>query len=272
MPSPILAASPQPAPLLKHFAVNEPSSFVLITHINGKDNPICKGIEECTSSKHPVARTLSRTALAIQKFFLENFGLNGIDGKGNLAPFAIGLNEKNARWNCGYATGKSCRWEFHPMLATSPTVVAHEYTHAVTNYLNNLASSKEAGALKESIADVLSVAFKQKQSSKKDYWKIGNSRDLSKHADMNLFRRGLEDNGYIHDNSLIPSHAFYLAVKKVQGAAYGILSHIWLEAYKKLSYEATFKEFAERTIEVSKNYSSKAQKAVLEAWKHVGLI
>lgn len=123
-------------------------------------------------------------------------------------------------------------------------IVAHEYTHAVTQYTANLPYRFQAGALNEHYSDVFGALVKQKfhadglQKAKDADWLVGEGVFLNTKApalrsmkepgeaydwdviggkdpqgkDMDGYKNLPEwqDNGGVHINSGIPNHAFFL--------------------------------------------------------------
>jgi thermolysin len=120
------------------------------------------------------------------------------------------------------------RWNY---LAGSLDVVAHELTHGVTDYSSDLIYANESGALNEAFSDIMGVSavfFYQQPGSgagTADYI-IGNDvitpgglrsmADPLSYGDPDNYRirfTGSQDNGGVHINSGIASHAFYLAIE-----------------------------------------------------------
>ena len=112
-------------------------------------------------------------------------------------------------------------------------VVAHEHTHGLTQCTSNLIYQDEPGALNESFSDILGTAteFWADQNgldpSVTPDWFIGediyllsadgfrNLSDPAENSDPDHYTErylGPDDNGGVHTNSLISSHAFYLLV------------------------------------------------------------
>jgi Zn-dependent metalloprotease len=221
----------------------------------------------CFMSSDQVAVHLYKTVKQVQQFFLQVFKLCGVDGKGKTVPFTVGWDEQNAAWTC---EGSSCRWKFNDSLAIIPEVAAHEIAHAVVQYSRStpLTLSGQSGALNESIANVLAIAFRH--WSERSGWNIGNLYDLSAPTDMSQFKTGTEDSGHIHANSNIPSHAFCLAVDQSKTPSYGIIGHIWFSAMSQVSSNASFVEFAYKTVNLTPQASS-SRNAVVNAWLRVGV-
>jgi Zn-dependent metalloprotease len=85
--------------------------------------------------------------------FYLGLGLNGQDGNGMLAEMQVHDGPYvNAFWNgtyCAFGDGDA---QYYPL--TSLDVVAHEYTHGVTEFSAALVYAGESGALNESFSDV----------------------------------------------------------------------------------------------------------------------
>ncbi|GAB1199971.1 hypothetical protein APSETT444_009331 [Aspergillus pseudonomiae] len=182
-------------------------------------------------------------------------------------------------------------------------IIAHELTHGVVQYSSPLEYSFQSGALNESIADVFGIMTKQwgidpenPQTADQSNWLIGegiwadgiNGRAL---RDMKAPGTAYNDNrigsdpqpahwkdfkklpikndhGGVHINSGIPNHAFYQACKMIGGYAWETAGPVWYKALTsgKLSEDATFKEFADLTIQNAGEY----EKEIKEAWSLVG--
>jgi Zn-dependent metalloprotease len=82
------------------------------------------------------------------------------------------------------------------------------------------------------------------------------------------FKTTSEDSGGVHINSGIPNRAFCLAATMIGGYAWEGAGPIWYRALTngKLREDATFKEFADATIENAGAHVDE----VKEAWKLVG--
>jgi Zn-dependent metalloprotease len=129
-------------------------------------------------------------------------------------------------------------------LAGGLDVVAHEMTHGVTQYSSDLVYQDEPGALNEAFSDIMGAAvefFYQPAGSgaEKADWLIaedvvltppGYLRSLSNpnavrdpdHYSLRRFIGTDNDNGGVHFNMTIATHAFYLAVAGGQNRVSGI--------------------------------------------------
>jgi Zn-dependent metalloprotease len=93
---------------------------------------------------------------------------------------------------------------------------------------------------------------------------------------MSDYVQTTDDDGGVHINSGIPNRAFYLVADALGGHAWEKAGRIWYDTIcdKKLRATATFVEFAGRTaFNAGKRFgnASHEQKAVIAAWKEVGV-
>lgn len=116
----------------------------------------------------------------------------------------------NAFWN-GSQTA------FGPGFATKD-VVAHEWTHAVTQYTAGLVYSNQSGALNESMSDIFGAMVDRDDWLMGEDTPIGTLRSLAnptlygdpgKVSDTQFYC-GTSDNGGVHTNSGVPNHTAYL--------------------------------------------------------------
>ncbi|MCH5585545.1 M4 family metallopeptidase [Shimazuella sp. AN120528] len=162
-------------------------------------------------------------AEATYDFYKKSFGRNSFDGKGSAIKSYVHVGDKwnNAAWDgekmiYGDGDGKT-----FISLAGGLDVVAHELTHAVTQYTANLEYQGESGALNESISDIMGVMVDS------DDWLLGEDiytpnkpgDALRSMADPTKYNQpdnyddrylGWQDNGGVHINSGINNKAAYL--------------------------------------------------------------
>ncbi|MGV9273694.1 M4 family metallopeptidase [Streptomyces griseosporeus] len=186
-------------------------------------------------------------------------------------------------------------------------VIAHELTHAVTEFTAGLAYHNQSGALNESISDVFGSLVKQwslNQPAEAADWLIGaeiftpevdadalRSMKNPGHAfDNALFGRDPQpdhmsrfvhlpdsepgDFGGVHINSGIPNKAFYLTAIRIGGFAWQAPALIWYESLKASDVETQFQDFADTTYQKAGQLygaDSTEQLAVLAAWQEVGI-
>ena len=154
-------------------------------------------------------------------------------GSKHFIPQCVG-HEANALWH------GSLQAVFLPTAGLDfPDVIGHEFGHAMVEAGSNLLYRNQSGALNESIADALGVAFRawvehrasgtrELPSTLQDrFWRIRlpgvTARDLSAPASLpepgtgrpypdhyRDYRYVFDDEGGVHINSSIMNHAFYL--------------------------------------------------------------
>ncbi|KAK4162352.1 M4 family metallopeptidase [Cladorrhinum sp. PSN259] len=183
-------------------------------------------------------------------------------------------------------------------------VVAHELMHGITQHTSPLEYKKQSGALNESLSDVFGSMVKQyalNQTAAEADWLMGEGVILPGHAGMALrslkapgtayilpgnagrdpqpshmehFFRKSDDNFGVHINSGIPNHAFYIAATKLGGFSWEEAGRVWYEALTKgkLSYQCTFREFAQVTLKFARSRGDHVFTAVDGAWKAVGVL
>jgi len=187
--------------------------------------------------------------------------------------------------------------------AGSLDVVAHELTHGVTAHSSNLIPLNEAGALNEAFSDMMgtSVEFHVRpasanyimgdnltstivpgfQRSLQDPLSLGTPDHYS------IRRTESTDNGQVHSNSTIPSHAFYLAIEggtnrtsRIMVTGVGAANRDQIEKIfyrgftQLLPSNATFATARAATIQAARDLygvGSGAERAVTQAWTAVGV-
>jgi bacillolysin len=184
-------------------------------------------------------------------------------------------------------------------------IVAHELTHGVIRYSSNLQNRGESGALNEGFADIMGVSaefffqppgdglMRADYLQGEDVFTPGAARSLenpSAFGDPDHYSRrftGPEDNGGVHTNSLIASHAFYLAIEgganrtsgfAVQGVGGANREQIERTFYRAfvlmLPSTATFATARAATIQAARDLygsGSEVERAVTQAWNAVGV-
>lgn len=237
-------------------------------------------------------------------FYLKYFSRYSLDNSGlPLDGFVhYGKNYGNAFWD-GQRMVFGCGSKVFNGLTDELDVIGHELTHGVVQNTCNLIYEFESGALNESLADVFGAMVKQwgenpdkPQTAAEANWLIGEGiwrqgingralRDMKNpgtafddpmvgkdkqvaHWKDFLVLSSDEDGGGVHLNSGIPNRAFFLVSTKVGGYAWEGSGKIWYKAMTsgELKRRATFKEFADVTIDKAGEHSEK----VKEAWEEVG--
>jgi len=240
-------------------------------------------------------------------FYLNAYERNSIDNAGLPLDASVHYGNKydNAFWNGQQMVFGDGDNVIFGRFTVSVDVIGHELTHGVTGSEANLTYQGQSGALNESVSDVFGSLVKQfqlKQTADKADWLIGagllapgingvalrsmkapgtafDDKILGKDnqpANMKNFVHTVQDNGGVHTNSGIPNHAFYLVAMAIGGNAWEKAGQIWYDTIsdKNLPQSASFSKFASRTaVHAAQRYGSNSaeRKAVLDAWKQVGV-
>lgn len=192
-----------------------------------------------TTLPGPVARTEGQAANADAEvntaydlsgitydYYVGNHGRDSYDGAGALLRSSVhySTNYANAFWN-------GTQMVYGDGYSTADDVVAHELTHAVTEFSANLLYNSQSGALNESYSDIFGEAVDQLFAVGNDApaarWKLGEDlpigaiRDMmtptlfgdpGKMSDSGQFVCTAVDQQGVHSNSGVPNHAFALMV------------------------------------------------------------
>jgi bacillolysin len=187
-------------------------------------------------------------------------------------------------------------------------VVAHELTHGVTAFTSRLTGLNESGALNEAFSDMMGTSvefFIRPEGSghlMADYLMgqdlvsapvpglVRSLRDPASYGTPDHYSErltGAADNGQVHANSTIASHAFYLAIEggtnrtsglAVQGVGSGNREQIEKVFYRGftslLPSNATFSIARAATTQAARDLygtGSAAERAVIQAWTAVGV-
>ena len=189
---------------------------------NGTSLPGTLLISEGGSSGDAVAQAAHNNTGTTYDYYYNTFGRDSFNGSGATLKSTVHYSNRynNAFWNGAqmvYGDGDGS--VFSP-LGSSLDVVAHELTHAVTQYTAGLIYSYQSGALNESYSDVFGVMVDR------DDWLLGEDvytpatpgdalRSLSNPPQfgqpdhMNNYVNTSSDNGGVHTNSGIPNKAAY---------------------------------------------------------------
>ena len=240
--------------------------------------------------------------------FRSEFGRRSIDGRGGTVSITVhyGRDYDNAFWDgiqlvFGDGDGQIFERFTKPM-----DVMAHEFTHGVTQFTVGLAYQDQPGALNESISDVFASMAKQRalgQTAAEADWLIGEGlftstinakalrsmkepgtayddpqigRDLQV-GSMADYVYTDDDSGGVHINSGIPNRAFVLAALDIGGASWEKAGQVWYDTLVngELGAQASFGSFASATLSSARRLfpsdPSIAEK-VNAAWVEVGLL
>jgi hypothetical protein len=242
----------------------------------------------------PVSRDPGQQALGIKlhqiiekvkSFFGGPYELVDINAQDKMPPFFVQLDEDQAFFHPKTRFHSEC-FVFNDKSVNREEIVCHEYTHGVIENINPLGSEGQAGALNESIADVVGIVFKHWMYGPHDL-KIATLRDLSEHLDASNLKfsepeydddgKTTNDNGNVHHNSRLFSHAFFLASTELKkhnvDPENELLLKIWWDSILSLrDDEKTFNGFVKRTIENGALKGLLIKNAIIQAWKQVGML
>jgi len=171
-------------------------------------------------------------------YYKNVFNRNSYDDRGAALKSTVhyGRNYNNAFWNGSQMVyGDGDGTTFIP-LSGSIDVVAHELTHAVTDFSSDLIYQNESGALNEAMSDIFGTLVEFYDNNNPDY-EIGEDiytpgvqndalrsmSDPAKYNDPDHYSKrytGTSDNGGVHINSGIINKAAYLLAKG--GTHYGV--------------------------------------------------
>lgn len=161
-------------------------------------------------------------------YYKNVFGRNSYDNNGAALKSTVhyGRSYNNAFWNgqqMVYGDGDGTT--FIP-LSGALDVVAHELTHAVTDFSSDLVYQYESGALNEAISDIFGTLAEYHDNNNPDFEigediytpaKAGDAlrsmSDPTKYGDPDHYSKrytGTSDNGGVHTNSGIINKAAYL--------------------------------------------------------------
>jgi thermolysin len=250
-------------------------------------------------------------------FYLQQFGRHGLDGRDSPIATVVhpGLSFSGAAWDgrvlilgdgpgAGQAVEATRGKPSWGTAASALDIVAHELSHAVIDGSAGLVYRNESGALSEAFADIMGAAVEFGAAPaghavpRGDYVIgteaiVGGVRSLAQPAihgypDHESRRwTSAEDNGSVHANSTIISHAFYLAVEggtnatsgfAVEGVGSANRGQIERTFYRAFVYfltsDASFADVRDATMQSARDLfgdQSAALRAVTQAFTAVGI-
>jgi bacillolysin len=234
-------------------------------------------------------------------YYKKVHGRNAIDGAGGamLSTAHFGQAYDNAFWDgTGMSYGDGGQL-FRP-LSAGLDVVAHEFTHGVTERTSNLDYQGQSGALNESVSDIFGVFIEHSlRPDDAKNWTMGENialgtvgiRDFKTPANgdqpgnMSVFVNTQQDNGGVHINSGIPNNAAYLMtmggtnpVSKIKvgfGIGWEKSEQLWYRANTKYFLSTTnFAQAAQGVMQAAKDIALTANETNIVdcAWKAVGVV
>lgn len=261
-------------------------------------------IDEGERSSDPIAQAAHDAAGKVYDYYFNTFKRDGIDDQGSTIVSTVHYGSdpqdaENAAWigeaqQMIYGDGG----ELFKPLAYGLDVVGHELTHGVVDSTAQLIYEGQSGALNESYADIFGVLISGsdwtvgKQVVKSPPYPlpylrslsdpnaegnydpsdplsgIGQPATMSEYAKLPLSRRA--DNGGVHINSGIPSHAAYLVAQAVGKQKMEQIYYRTMTQY--LSPDSDFRDAALATIRAATDlYSAQEVRAVTSAFTQVGI-
>ena len=244
----------------------------------------------------------------VWNLFADEFGRRSVDGRGSTLSVTVhfGRNYDNAFWDGTQLVFGDGDGEIFERFTKPMDVLAHEFTHGVTQYTAGLVYQDQSGALNESVADAFAAMTRQRmlgQSADQADWLIGaglfrpgvQARALrsmlapgTAYDDPRLGRDPQvgtmadyvdtqEDNGGVHLNSGIPNRAFALAAVGIGGPSWEQAGQVWYDALTggQVGPRTDFRGFAEATLssaETRFRAEPLVAAAVREAWRAVGVL
>jgi Zn-dependent metalloprotease len=215
-------------------------------------------------------------------YFAKVHGRRGWDGKNKGVHATV---HYGARYDNAFFDGKQLVFgdgdgsDFAP-LAGGLDVVAHEFTHGVTYHTARLGMEGQNGALNEALSDIFGCFVDGN-------WKMGETiyhpsghaaamRDVAdphasnNPASMSEYVQTTADNGGVHVNSTIVSHAAYLMARKLPLAT---VEKVWYRALTRyLHASADFADAADATLVAARDLGNGVETSVRAAWVAVGVI
>jgi len=215
-------------------------------------------------------------------YFAKVHGRKGWDGKnkGVHATVHYGSKYDNAFFDGNQLVfGDGDGTDFSPF-SGALDVVAHEFTHGVTYHTAKLGMEGENGALNEALSDIFGCFVEGNwQMGEGIYHPSGHAaalRDIANPhksnnpATMSEYVQTTSDNGGVHINSTIVSHAAYLMAKTLPLAT---VEKVWYRALTRyLHSSADFRDAADATISAAHDLGGDTEAAVQDAWVKIGLI
>jgi Zn-dependent metalloprotease len=249
-----------------------------------------------------------KSSAQIWDLYAEVFERESVDGRGSGVTVTVhyGNDYDNAFWDGKQLVFGDGDGEVFERFTKPMDVMAHEFTHGVTQDTAGLSYDGQSGALNESVSDVFAAICTQrvkKQTAAKADWLIGKGifaegikakalRSMkdpgSAYDDPRLgtdpqvgsmadYVQTTDDNGGVHINSGIPNKAFYLAATKLGGHSWEQAGPIWYQALTggEVTADTDFAGFAKATVNAAtKLYPDdpKIAAAITAAWTEVGVL
>lgn len=212
-----------------------------------------------------------------------------------------GVAYDNAFWNGAWASFGDGSGPRNPF--TTLDIVAHEFTHGITEFSARLRYRNESGALNEAFSDIFGAVVRSWARPEKAGWLIGDEisasgppfRDMSWPKNQShphtykgqFWFTGSGDNGGVHTNSGVKNYWFYLLSEggsgtNDRGHAYTVQA-IGMEAAAQIAYRSlryyltslsTFADAREGALQAAEDLFGRCSPPfvqVANAWYAVGV-
>ena len=151
-------------------------------------------------------------------YFYSRFNRNSYDNNGAKLKAYVGWNIANAFWMSPamfFGIKNDTSW-------VSLDIIAHEFTHAVTETTSELETRGESGAINEGISDAFAVCIEKEVKPDNGYriWQMGDDFGVFRYInnpDCKYYKgygwmntNGLDDDGGVHTNMGVFNYWFYL--------------------------------------------------------------
>lgn len=304
-PEPDEAAAPGPAPSRPDRRVHDAEQQTVLPGrlVRGEDDP--GGADESVDETHDGLG-------ATWSLLHDAFGRSSLDGAGLalVASVHYGVRFDNAFWDGRQMVFGDGDGEIFRSFTDSVDIIGHELGHGVVQHTLGLVYLGQAGALNESVCDVIGSLVKQhllgQEAAEADWLigaelftdevegvalrslkapgtaydddRLGKDPQPATMADyVDLPNDAENDNGGVHINSGIPNHAFYLAATAIGGRAWEGAGLVWYDVLtgSGLPRDADFVAFARATVGAATarfGAASSQASAVASAWERVGVL
>lgn len=185
---------------------------------------------------------------ATYDYYKSNFGVDSFDGRGAQLRATVRACYKSTLGTaCPYenAFWEGTQFVFGAGFATDD-VVAHEYTHAVTEWSSHLIYAYQSGAINEALSDIMGEFVDQQYVAANEanpalLWQLGEDLPGGAIRSMNnpavhgqpsqvgdaYWYKGQADSGGVHTNSGVANHAAYLIAAGPGGIGNAKSAQLW---------------------------------------------
>lgn len=269
-------------------------------------------VENAMNSQDNEVKEAYNWSLKTHEFFQEYFDRNSIDNKGMemISTVHFDKNYSNAFWDGRQMVYGDGDGQIFNEFTGDSDITAHEITHGITQFDNDLDYISQSGALNESISDVFGSMVKQYvqgESVETADWLIGEQLVIGDNyalrsmkspgtayvdhpvlgtdiqpATMDEYDYSSRDNYGVHINSGIPNHAFYIFANRLYEIdnekyhfSWSGAGKVWYLAKNRIHNKATFLDFANATIIASEEIFGKDSAeaaAVRYSWADVKVL